>query len=526
MIETLQPPPDDYLRDESRRTGAADRIAFPRTEADVTDALAEARRLQLPVTVQGARTGVTGGAVPEGGFVLNLSNMTAIRPDGDTLVVQPGATLDAIRAAVPAGRFFAPDPTESTASIGGMISCNASGALSFLHGPTRNHILGLRVATASGELLELHRGRDRADGLQVRLGSLSAELPPLPRPHVKNAAGYYVEPGMDLLDLFIGAEGTLGVVTEATLRLLPAPGAVWGLMAFLPDTTAVVGFVDALRADQRSGNRKQETGDREQGIGVRGPMSDQPPPTTNHQPPTMARLAAIEYFDSRCLDFLRAHAEGLATRGIAVPDLPPGAACVYAEWHAPDEAAAETAVLAAAERLPDFGADPDAVLLADNPRDMDKLKLFRHAAPELVNSVLDERRRIHPGLVKLGTDMSVPDDRLADVLALYEADLAASGLEHLIFGHIGANHLHVNILPRDPADYDAGRALYAKWAARIIAWGGSISAEHGIGKIKRDLFRQMAGDDALRRMRDLKRLLDPGFLLNPGNLIAPESPDT
>ena len=509
MIETLQPAPDDYLRDESRRTGAADRIAFPRTEADVTDALAEARRLQLPVTVQGARTGVTGGAVPEGGFVLNLSNMTAIRPDGDTLVVQPGATLDAIRAAVPAGRFFAPDPTESTASIGGMISCNASGALSFLHGPTRNHILGLRVATASGELLELHRGRDRADGLQVRLGSLSAELPPLPRPHVKNAAGYYVEPGMDLLDLFIGAEGTLGVVTEATLRLLPAPGAVWGLMVFLPDTASVVGFVDALRAEQKPEVRGQRPGS---------------PATSDLQP--SARLAAIEYFDSRCLDFLRAHAEGLATRGIAVPDLPPGAACVYAEWHAPDEAAAETAVLAAAERLPDFGADPDAVLLADNPRDMDKLKLFRHAAPELVNSVLDERRRIHPGLVKLGTDMSVPDDRLADVLALYEADLAASGLEHLIFGHIGANHLHVNILPRDPADYDAGRALYAKWAARIIAWGGSISAEHGIGKIKRDLFRQMAGDDALRRMRDLKRLLDPGFLLNPGNLIAPESPDT
>ena len=501
MIETLQPAPADFLRDESRRTGSADRIAFPRTEADVMAALAEARSSGLSVTVQGARTGVTGGAVPEGGFVLNLSKMTAIRPDGDTLVVQPGATLDAIRAAVPAGRFFAPDPTESTASIGGMISCNASGALSFLHGPTRHHILGLRVATASGEFLDLHRGRDRADGLQVRLGSLSAELPPLPRPHVKNAAGYHVEPGMDLLDLFIGAEGTLGVVTEATLRLLPAPGAVWGLMAFLPDTASVVGFVNALRADQKPEVRDQRP----------GPTSD--------PPPTMARLAALEYFDSRCLDFLRAHAEGLATRGIAVPALPPGAACVYAEWHAPDEAAAEAAVLAAAERLPDFGADPDAVLLADNPRDMEKLKLFRHAAPELVNSVLDERRRIHPGLVKLGTDMSVPDARLGDVLALYEADLAASGLEHLIFGHIGANHLHVNILPRDPADYAAGRALYARWAARIIEWGGSISAEHGIGKLKRDLFRQMAGDDALRRMRDLKRLLDPAFLLNPGNLF-------
>ncbi len=137
----------------------------------------------------------------------------------------------------------------------------------------------------------------------------------------------------------------------------------------------------------------------------------------------------------------------------------------------------------------------------------------------MVNSAIDERRKIHPGLVKLGTDMSVPDSRLADVLALYEKDLAASGLEHLIFGHIGANHLHVNILPRHPADYDAGRALYSRWAAQVIAWGGSISAEHGIGKLKRDLFRQMAGDESIRKMRGLKRLFDPDSLLNPGTLF-------
>jgi D-lactate dehydrogenase (cytochrome) len=177
--------------------------------------------------------------------------------------------------------------------------------------------------------------------------------------------------------------------------------------------------------------------------------------------------------------------------------------------------------MAAAELLAKIGADSDTAILADNPHDMEKLKLFRHAVPEMVNSAIDQRRKIHPGLVKLGTDMSVPDARLADVLALYETDLAATDLEHLIFGHIGANHLHVNILPRHPADYDAGRALYARWAAQIIAWGGSISAEHGIGKLKRDLFRQMAGDAALAQMRDLKKLFDPDWLLNPGTLLDP-----
>ena len=517
MSESFQPALADYLRDESRRVGRADRIAFPRTEDDVRAALAEARAAQLPVTTQGARTGVTGGAVPEGGLILNLAHMDQILSAANgELRVQPGATLAAIRAAVPPRFYFAPDPTEPSASIGGMISCNSSGALSFLHGPTRNHVLGLRVALPSGEVVDLRRGRDQTAGLRFQLGSVAGELPPLRRPAVKNAAGYFVDPDMDLVDLFVGAEGTLGVVTEATLRLLPAPGAVWGLMAFLPSTAAVVGFVNALR---------QGTGDRGQTTEVRGPRSEVGTPATfNLQPETgrlqpSAQLAALEYFDSNCLAFLREHADELASKGIAVPALPDGSACVYAEWHAPDAAAAEAALMAAAERLPEFGADPDACILADNPHDLEKLKLFRHSAPEMVNSAIDERRKIHPGLVKLGTDMSVPDARLADVLALYEKDLAASGLEHLIFGHIGANHLHVNILPRHPADYDAGRALYARWAAQVIAWGGSISAEHGIGKLKRDLFRQMAGDAALAQMRALKKLFDPDNLLYPGTLF-------
>ena len=492
MSESFQPAHADYLRDESRRVGRADRIAFPRAEADVRAALAEARAAHLSVTTQGARTGVAAGAVPEGGLVLNLSHMDRIQVAGETLVVQPGATLAAIRAAVPPHLYFAPDPTETSASIGGMISCNSSGALSFLHGPTRNHVLGLRVALASGEVLDLRRGRDRAQGLHFALGAVAGELPPLRRPAVKNAAGYFVDPDMDLVDLFIGAEGTLGVVTEATLRLLPAPSAVWGLMAFLPSTPAVVGFVNDLRTKQRSEVGGQRSG---------------------------ADLAALEYFDARALAFLRERADELASKDIPVPNIPDGAACVYAEWHAPDAAAAEAAVLAAAERLPEFGADPDACVLADNPHDLEKLKLFRHAVPELVNSAIDDRRKIHPGLVKLGTDMSVPDARLADVFALYEKDLAASGLEHLIFGHVGANHLHVNVLPRHPADYAAGRALYARWAAQVIAWGGSISAEHGIGKLKRDLFRQMAGDAALAQMRNLKTPFDPAGLLNPGTLF-------
>jgi len=486
MIVPFQPEFEDYLHDESRRIGRADQIAFPETETDVRQILQEAQALSLPVTTQGARTGISAGAVPEGGLILNLSHLNHLTPpDGLMMRVQPGVTLAAIREAVPATHFFAPDPTEPTASIGGMISCNSSGALSFLHGPTRNHILGLRVATLSGEMLDLQRGHDRADGLDFTLGAASGTLPPLPQPAVKNAAGYYVKPDMDLLDLFIGAEGTLGVVTEATLQLLPMPGAVWGLMAFLPSTDAAVQFVDTLRQTPLTGG---------------------------------TQLAALEYFNARALDFLRSKADTLAGQDISVPDLPEGTSCVYAEWHAPDETAAEAAMMVAADLLSELGGDPDTAILADTHADIEKLKHFRHALPELVNAAIGERHKTYPGLTKLGTDMSVPDAHLSDVLSLYERDLAATDLEHLIFGHIGANHLHVNILPRTPADYDAGKALYLRWAESIIAWGGSISAEHGIGKLKRELFRQMVGDEALVQMHALKKIFDPRDLLSPGNL--------
>ncbi|MFY9181325.1 MAG: FAD-binding oxidoreductase [Kiritimatiellia bacterium] len=497
MMAPLQPEQMDYLRDESRHTGRAAQIAFPRTEADVSAILAEARRARLPVTLQGARTGVTGGAVPDGGLILNLSQMNQILDAGETFRVQPGVTLQTIRQALPSGRAFTPDPTETTASIGGMVACNASGANSFLYGPTRNHVAALRVMLANGECLELRRGRDQARSTNFTLGSVAGTLPSLPRPAVKNAAGYFVEPDMDLLDLFIGAEGTLGIITEVTLRLLPAPAAIWGLMAFLPGTAAAVQYVNTLRDEARAAAAA----------------------TSAAAPP--AQLAALEYFDANCLAFLHQHRDALATRGIPVPALPEGAACIYAEWHGPSAAANEAAALAAAEHLPALNADPDACILADNPHDMEKLKTFRHAVPELVNATIDERRRRHPDLAKLGTDMSVPDARLGHILARYENDLAAAGLENLIFGHIGANHLHVNILPRTPADYAAGRDLYTRWAAQVIAWGGSISAEHGIGKIKRDLFRQMAGDAALARMRALKKILDPDTLLNPGNILEP-----
>ncbi len=461
-IYPVQPDHAETLQDESRLRGAADEIAFPETEEDVCSLLASG----TPVTLQGARTGITGGAVPMLGKIINFSKMNAIgEPENERLTVGPGARLCDVRKKLDdTGFFFPPDPTEDTASLGGMASCNASGACSFQYGPTRNHIEALRVVFADGSVREIRRG-----------GPVPKEIP-LPAyrmPEVKSAAGYFVADEMDFLDLFIGAEGTLGIITELTLKLSPIPDTIWGLTAFLPSEEAALGFVRWLRKETAP--------------------------------------AAIEFFDFNALNLLRKN-----------PDLPKLASefhtAVYAEFHGTDEDV-EAAGSAAAEMMADFGADPDAAWVAMEPAEMERMRLFRHALPEAVNQLIAKRNREYPELTKLGTDMSVPDNRLEEIITLYRQGLDREKLEYVVFGHIGSSHLHVNILPRNPEEYERGKALYFEWAGQVVQMGGSVSAEHGIGKLKRDFLKIMFGKDGIEQMHILKAHFDPNGLLNPGNLF-------
>ena len=133
--------------------------------------------------------------------------------------------------------------------------------------------------------------------------------------------------------------------------------------------------------------------------------------------------------------------------------------------------------------------------------------------------LIGERKKTIPELTKLGTDMSVPDEGLEKVMRMYRAGLEAAGLEHVIFGHIGNNHVHVNILPRSMKEYEQGKALYLDWEKQVVDWGGSVSAEHGIGKIKTEFLELMYDEEGVQKMRKLKQLFDPQGLLNPGNLF-------
>ena len=430
------------IEDASGFRGEAARVLTPASEAELLEIIAE----REPITMVGARTGLTGGCVPQGGWAVSLEKFRRLEICPGRAIVGPGVSLDELQtAAARSGQFYAPDPTERTASIGGTIATNASGSRSFRYGATRRHILRLRVAFMTGSVLDICRG-DKVD----------FEVPELPLPHTtKNTAGYPLAPGMDWIDLIAGSEGTLGIVTEAELQLLPAPADVLAGIVFLISDGAAVDVVDAWRR--------------------------------------IPGLRMIEYFDANSLELLRPH----------YPEIPARAAAAL--------------LIEQEDGDIDFWADhaPEDSWFAASDQDRERFRRFRHALPELVNDTM--RRR---GFMKLGSDYAVPLARNREMLAVYHAELMQHDLEYVIFGHIGDAHVHVNILPRSPAEFEAGQRLMLDFARHAVSLGGTVSAEHGLGKRKAHLLALQYTPGEIQSMLDVKRRLDPQWLLNQGNLFT------
>ena len=387
----MHPEPDSsYLTDASGYTGAAERIFTPASEAEIAAILREASASRTPVTISGAGTGLTGGRVPNGGWVLSLERFTRTGIHAGYAVCGAGVLLrDLQAAAAPSRQFYAPDPTEWGASIGGTIATNASGSRSFLYGDTRRYVRALRVMRAGGETLVLRRG-DKPP----------FELPAIPAPATtKNTAGYYLRHGMDYMDLFIGSEGTLGIVTEAELTLLPLHEELFTGVIFFDSDEAALRAVEAWRP--------------------------------------VAGLRMLEYVDAGSLDLLR-------PRFAEIPGEGRAALMIEQEIGAGEDA--EELWL---DRLDNSRALTEASWFAASAADRDRFRRFRHAVPEAVNDLV---RRNH--LTKMGSDFAVPVGRNAEMLRLYRETLDREFPgRYVVFGHIGDAHLHVNILPADDAGW-------------------------------------------------------------------------
>ena len=451
-------PDSPYLADASGYRGRADELLIPEDEAAVVDIMRRASAAGIPVTISGGGSGLTGGRVPDGGWLVSLEKMNGIEVHMGYAVCGAGASLTSIQAAAaPSKQFYGPDPTEYSAAIGGTVATNASGSRSFRYRDTRKHIRAIRVVLANGEVLALRRGE-----------KAPFEIPPISAPDVrKNTAGYYMREGMDFLDLFIGSEGTLGIVTEVEVALLPLPGRLFTGIVFFDSDESALDAVDAWRP--------------------------------------VPGLRMLEYVDAASLDMVR-------TR---FPGIPASArAALLTEQEVAENEDAEDAWLS---RLKASRALIEGSWFATSAADRERFRQFRHTLPEVVNDLARQR-----GLTTMGSDFAVPVAKNREMLRFYRETLDREFPgQCVIFGHIGDAHVHVNMLAADNQQWQIAGRLMTEFARKSVEMGGTVSAEHGLGKRKRDFLAYQFSSDQIEAMKAVKRRLDPQWLLGRGTLFAP-----
>ena len=507
----------DYIIDESKLAGgSAQWLFFPESEADIITIVNKMREENIPITISGGRTGIVGSAVPFGGAVVSFDHMNKIMGLGYDeelkkyfVRMQPGMTLDVLDEIIKNKEFsnnhnifsaldyvtkfkqdkntymFPVDPTEMTAMVGGSIAANASGARSFKYGAMRPWVRRLRVVLDTGEVLDITREDVRAeDGIFIiNKGNedITIKLPTYEMPKAKNAAGLWTERDMDLIDLFIGSEGIFGIITEVDLWLVKRPMGLPNVM-FFPSEKDAINFVIKLRNDDE------------------------------------LNVEYVEFLDEHSFELMKSRQDtnpALANLATIPEDM--NTAIFFEVPYSEDSL--EDIILRLEDIAVECNSSIDYCWSGFDEVEKENFRLMRHAVPEIVNSIIGRRKHDYPSLHKLGTDMSVMDEHLKEIMNLYHQTLKDAGLEYVIWGHIADNHVHVNILPRNMEELEQGKKIYKIFAQKAVEFGGSVSAEHGIGKIKHEYLQIMYGDEGIEQMRTVKTKLDPTGLFNRDNIF-------
>lgn len=467
-----------YFEDESGLLGGnADAVIYPEDEKDAINILQDASARKIPVTISGGGTGVTGARVPFGGTILAtdyLNRIIDIDEKGLAATLQPGVRLSDLQKELSKkGLEYLPDPTEPSAFLGGTISTNASGAKGFRYGPTRNYVKRLKIALSTGDVIDIKRGQSfihkgEVFSLKSKNREIKIKLPTYSMPDIKSAAGYFVKEDMDIIDLFIGGEGTLGLVLEAVVSIGKKPEAVMSFFSFFPSEREALDFV----RDAKS----------------KGALS-------------------IEYMDLNSLMLLHNKYSNIPSDTKAM---------VYFEQdYKKDNEVAVTEMWI--NLLEKHNASVEKSYFADSDKEREKLWEFRHALPEMINEIVKRNK-----LPKVGTDIAVPDKAFPEMFEFYKEKLLPSNIDFVIFGHIGENHLHVNMLPKTQEEFTKSRAVYMDFVKKAVSLGGTVSAEHGIGKLKHAYLEAMYGRKNIEQMAMLKKSLDPACILGLDNIFPKE----
>ncbi|MBV8865186.1 MAG: FAD-binding oxidoreductase, partial [Acidobacteriaceae bacterium] len=413
---------EPYLQDASGYRGEAVEVFIPSNIQELRETVRAAAAQQIPLTVAGAGTGLTGARVPHGGYVVSLERFRKLEIEPGRARCGAGVLLnDLHQAAARTHQFFGPNPTEGSASIGGIFSTNAGGARSFRYGSVRYHTLAAEATFISGQTKRFEKGE-----------AVDFAFEPVHMPAArKNSAGYNLQPGVDWVNLLAGSEGTLCIVTEMELKLLPEPPAILSGVVFFPSDEEALNAVEAWRS--------------------------------------ISELRLLEFMDGFALRLLRPRYTEIPARADAA---------LLIEQNL--ESQQDGQVDLWAQRLAEQHALEETSWFGFSQSDQARFRDFRHTLPTMVSDIV--RRN---GFPKFSTDFAVPLHRYRELHACYKkrcGEVLPGAFT--IFGHVGDANNHVNVLPQTPGQANQGEELMREFAGVVIAMHGTVAAEHGIGKTK------------------------------------------
>lgn len=474
IIKTAPDEIIDFFSDASNYKEECSSVAFPENKDDVIQLINEANKEKYNVSISGGGTGLTGGRTNKGGRVIStikLNKISDFNLKEKTIRVEAGVLLKDLQKFLSDTPFFyPPDPTETSASLGGTIATNASGSRTFKYGSTRNWIDEIDIVLPNGKSLMIKRGLYFSDrnlfNVEIDNQKINLSIPDTRKPISKNSAGYQTYPGMDLIDLFIGSEGTLGIVMSAKLKLFIQPQHFFSFVIFFDKELDALNFISEARELSYDKN-------------------------CNHS------ASAIEYFDNNALKLLKTKFHEIN------PDA--GAAV----WLEQDSKSEQEFLNLWLPILYKHNADESNIWFAVTEQEKEKIISIRHSVSNLVNEFVAQK-----GFRKLGTDTAVPDRELINYYYFSKNLVEKEKIDYVIYGHIGNSHLHLNMLPKNEEEFERGQKIYYALCYEAAKLGGTVSAEHGIGKTKRHLLNLMYDDITMEQMRSIKKYFDPNLVLN------------
>jgi len=463
----------NYLEDTSNIKGKASLLYVPENNREVLESIEDCSRKKTPLTLSSGHTGTTGGCVPLEGAIISLAKLNKIiNINQGTQIVhsQSGITLEDLEREV--NKFnltLRAAPTESLAFVGGAIATSASGVRGFGYGSIRKHVVGLEVALATGEIINIKRGEIIAKGrdFDFKQGARNFKftIPSYQMPKVKSQAGYYAKDDMDLIDLFIGSEGTLGVIISCKIKLQKIPFNIFDGLIFFSQEVDALNFIEAVKDLKRKGELKP---------------------------------ACLDFFDKNSLELLKDEYS-------FIPDSATG---VYFEQEVEDEVSLELLLLKWQELIEGNKGLLDQSIIADTTEQRKRVFDFRHKLPQMINEFLRRNNQ-----VKVASDIAVPDDKFNQMYDFYKKIAREAKMRYVNFGHIGESHLHFNFLPSNDQEGREAKGYLKKLCQEAVSLGGTVSAEHGIGKIKKPYLKIMYNQAEIKEMVAVKKYFDPLSLL-------------